>query len=592
MNPLIPLGFCLLPEKPRHIGRSVIYPHYMHEILSHAGLFYETISLENLEEKLPSLQILITVGETEFSGNFKTALTSWVDGGGAWISIGGVCGMSDLLGVEVLPVSYQGWSLGVSSVGEGYLQKIHKTHPVLKHVTLPLHFFGGIAAKNTHGNLLAEILDVHQRKTRRAAVVESDKGKGHCLFIAPDVTGTVVRIQQGIAVTRDGIPAPDGTAPLNETVLKCNDGIVLDWIFDRRGIKGIDGYKAFLDPISDLWREIVLRSIFHLAQIQEIALPLLWLYPRNKPAMAHMSNDTDQNDPERARRLLHVLDNAGIHSTWCIILPGYEKSLIGNIRENGHELAMHFDALEDNKRSWSESEFQKQFQDLTRLFDGRKPLTNKNHYTRWEGDTEFYDWCERYGIKFDESKGPAKTGDVGFLFGTCHPYLPLDPRGRTIDVLELPFLTQDLVLTAPRELGDASLLSVLKCHGIAHFLFHPHHIIRKDIEDALIYIVEKAKSLDMEWWPAWKINAWERARRNASWSHYRKTEKSSGVTFRSAESLDQATMLWLLPSEAKGTLNGRTLKSDTVIRWGFPFQAMTFDAPAGVPCVFEMDLRI
>lgn len=581
MNPIIPLGFCMLPPQPRHIGRSVNYPHYMHEILSHAGLFYETILFENLKKKLSSLQILITVGETEFSENIKTKLGAWVKEGGAWISIGGVCGMSDLLGVEVLPVSYKGWSLGVSTLGEGYLRKIDDNHPVIKHIDIPLHFFDGIAARNLHGKALAGILDAHQRETPRCGVAENRVGKGACLFIAPDIPGTVVRIQQGISVTRDGVSAPDGTAPLCEQVLKCNDGIVLDWIFDRRGIEGIDGYKAFLDPISDLWREIVLRSIFYLAQIQKIALPLLWLYPRNLPALAHMSNDTDRNDENRAMHLLKVLDTAKISSTWCMILPGYGEDVLNAISDAGHELAMHYDALEDNKKSWCESEFQKQFMDLTRIFKGTKPLSNKNHYTRWEGDTEFFTWCEKYGIQLDQSKGPAKTGDVGFLFGSCHPYFPLDPKGNRIDVLELPFLTQDLVLTAPRELGDCLIKSALKSHGVAHFLFHPHHIIREDIEKVLLETVNKARKEGMEWWTARQINHWERIRRRISWDNYSRSQKEFKVQLNTEDEMKDATILWLAPESSGLKINGEESPPELVERWGFPFYTITSSLEAG-----------
>ncbi|MBN1900892.1 hypothetical protein JW926_06145 [Candidatus Sumerlaeota bacterium] len=587
MKKMTPLGFCLLPEKSRHTGRSVVYPHYMREILSHAGICYETIPFENLLKKISSLRILLTVGETDLSEKLKTALTNFINSGGAWISIGGACGMSDLLGVDVLPPSYQGWSRGVSSIGEGYLRKIDHAHPVLQHVNLPLHFFGGIAVKNTRGKLLADALDVHQRKTPRAALVESRKGKGRCLFIAPDVTGSIVRIQQGLAVTRDGVPAPDGTAPVNEMALKCDDSIVLDWIFDRRGIKGVKGYKAFLDPVADLWREIVLRSIFYLAQKQKSPLPLLWLYPRNKPALAHMSNDTDVNVPERAERLIQVLGKAGVHSTWCVILPGYEKKLARKIRESGHELGMHFDALEDNEISWSEPAFKRQYKGLTRLFRGQKPLSNKNHYTIWKGDTEFYEWCARAGIQLDQSKGPSKTGDVGFLFGTCHPYFPLDPRGSRIDVLELPFLTQDLVITAPCELADYLLESSLKCHGVAHFLFHPHHIMGEEVEKALLETVKKAKDQGMEWWTASEINAWERSRRNVSWKDFSISPKGFKVSLKTECALKDATILWLAPDSSGLKINGETAKSELVKRWGFPFFAMTSNLPKSGSNILE-----
>src|SRR5262249_11472801 len=156
-----------------------------------------------------------------------------------------------------------------------------------------------------------------------AAVTGNATGDGYCLLIAPDVTGTIVRIQQGIAIACDGISAPDGTAPVGDEVLKSDDGGILDWHFDRQPVPGVPGLSGFLEPIADLWREVLLRAIFYLASRQQITLPLLWLYPRDLPAVAHLSHDTDGNDTERAGFLLETLREADVHSTWCTILPGY-----------------------------------------------------------------------------------------------------------------------------------------------------------------------------------------------------------------------------------------------------------------------------
>ena len=60
------------------------------------------------------------------------------------------------------------------------------------------------------------------------------------MTLAVDVTGTVVRIQQGIAVTRDGVSSPDGTAPIADAVLKSSDAAACSIeIFDRQPLPGI-----------------------------------------------------------------------------------------------------------------------------------------------------------------------------------------------------------------------------------------------------------------------------------------------------------------------------------------------------------------
>ena len=115
-----------------------------------------------------------------------------------------------------------------------------------------------------------------------------------------------MRIQQGVCVTRDGVSADDGTVPVSDEVLKSDDGCVLDWILDRQPVPGCAGLKAFTEPIADLWRELLLRTIFFAAEEQKIALPVLWLYPRNLNAIAHLSLDTDFNDPAQGRQMLNT----------------------------------------------------------------------------------------------------------------------------------------------------------------------------------------------------------------------------------------------------------------------------------------------
>ena len=583
----MPVGLCVLPLV-KNRGRSVSYPAYMNEILSHAGLCYTGIDYENLPENLGSVEILITVGETEFPDDMKKKLASWVKEGGAWISVGGVCGMSDLLGARILLPSYKAWDLSINTLGEGYFKPLSRTHPIVKDIKIPLHFFNGISVYASRGKSLARALDSHQREGARSALVETRTGKGISILIAPDITGAIVRIQQGIAVTRDGVPAPDGTASVSDGVLKCDDGIVLDWIFDRQELKGAKGLRAFLEPVADQWREIILRSIFYVASRRRIPLPLLWLYPRNLPALAHLSDDTDQNIPIRAQYLLKILKKKRVHSTWCMILPGYPPDIVRSIRDAGHELAMHYNALEWENLSWNEKEFQKQFSALTALCDGQRPVSNKNHYTRWEGDTEFFEWCVRAGIQFDESKGPSKTGNVGFLFGTCHPHFPMDPRGKLIDVLELPFLTQDLVVTVPPALVDALILAAKKHHGIMHLLFHPHHIFTPGVEKALVYSLKAARNQKFEWWKAEQINTWERARRKIRWENYVKKEDASQVQMSFGEPLEAATILWLAPSSALLKINGRKKKMTQVERWGFPFHSVTFNAESGKSYVCDI----
>jgi peptidoglycan/xylan/chitin deacetylase (PgdA/CDA1 family) len=325
-------------------------------------------------------------------------------------------------------------------------------------------------------------------------------------------------------------------------------------------VKGAFGLSAFLEPVADQWREVVLRAIFHLASVQKIPLPLLWLYPRKLRAIAHLSHDTDNNEPEKARVLLEILREAQIHSTWCTILPGYDPALMNDIKQAGHELATHYDAMTGTQGlTWGEAQFDEQHRKLVELF-GAQPVTNKNHYLRWEGDCEFFDWCVKRGIQLDQSKGPSKTGEAGFNFGTCHPYLPVTFDNRTIDVLELPTLTQDLVVFAPPSLLDGLIDGVKRVHGILHLLFHPAHLHRPEVRDALKGAIDRAKREGMEWWTARQINA--------------------TVNLRASVDLVDATLLFLSP------------KPSEVSAWGFNFIATTQTIRGNTDCTVRANVEL
>jgi hypothetical protein len=563
---MLSFGVCVLPAPAWNAARTVSYGDYIHEVLEHAGLAYIPLSLVELEESLDALSVLLTVGEANLPDTLRERLQTWVEAGGAWVSIAGVCGLAEVFGVTIEPPAYSSWGGGMGTLGEGYLSPVETTHPILKEIPLPLHYFSGIPLKKTEGQVLAEAWDAHQRPTSRPALVEKRVGQGIVLLIAPDVTGTLVRIQQGLAVTRDGVPAPDGTAPIADDVLKSGDGGVLDWILDRQEVVGTPGFRAYLEPIADWWRQLVLRSLFYVAQQRAVPLTLLWYYPHNLPAIGHISHDTDLNDVALGERLLEVMEEADIRSTWCVILPGYPPDLMRRIASAGHELAMHFDTMSDDTL-FSEDAFHEQWRLLKMLFEGSNIVSNKNHYLRWEGDTEFFDWCAKRGILLDQSKGASKTGEAGFNFGTCHAYYPVDFRGRKIPVLEMATTTQDLLIFAPNTLLEPLLNAAKQQYGILHLLFHPAHIGKEGVAEALLAAVARGKAEGLAWWTAAQIADWEIRRRKGKW---RNDPKNTPV-FHTECAMEGATFLVL---EAA---NG----AETQERWGFPFRVQTTDLPAG-----------
>jgi hypothetical protein len=573
---LIPLGVCVLREADKNRARSVSYPNYIFEILAHAGLFHTKIAEADLEKRLAELRVLVTVGDVDFAPSLRTKLTEWVESGGAWISIGGVCAMEQLLGVARLGSTYKNWGGGSRSLGEGYLDATgHMAWPMFQHLNRPLHFFGGVAVEAKGATVLAKTSDAHGRPTDIPAVLHREAGKGATFLIAPDLTGTVVHVQQGRGgVTRDGVPAPDGTSPVNDSVLKSDDGAVLDWLLDREPVKGADGLSIFVQPVADLWRQLLIRTILHCAQATSTPLPILWYWPRKLPAVGHLSHDTDGNVPALAHKLLETLAAGEVKSTWCVILPGYDAELMAKIKSAGHEFATHYDAMSDGLH-WSAEQFDRQFRELRAMFGGEQPVTNKNHYLRWENDTDIWDWCLKHGIQLDQSKGASKTGEAGFNFGTCHPYFPVRFDGRPIDVLELATPTQDLVVFAPEAIFEPLLAQAKEHHGVLHLLFHPAHFNNLAVPAAMSTAIRRGKQEGLEWWTARQINAWERARRTV------RVAKMSGdsVTLEADAELADATVLVLSGGVAPVGLTG----DGSFTAWSFKFHSATTTIRPGIP---------
>ena len=182
-----PVGVCVW-DIPRYAHYMVSYPQYVHEILGHAGLCYESVAPADLLARLPHLRLLLTIGECEPPAALREQLAAWVERGGAWLSVGGVCGLASLFGVQVEPAAYRLYGFA-SNLGEGYLRTDTVQHPILGHITLPLHYFNGISVLPAGGQVLASVLNAHQRPTPRAALVENSAGRGRVFVVEHGVAG-------------------------------------------------------------------------------------------------------------------------------------------------------------------------------------------------------------------------------------------------------------------------------------------------------------------------------------------------------------------------------------------------------------------
>lgn len=575
-----------------------------HEAGEHA---YGLQAAEVLDHLRLDHQVLDAVAVPETSGVAVLAEASAVDpavaaGLEAWVRSGGVLVLTDralalapLAGVTAAP-----YGNGLVSLdGEAWTQRSAR----------PLRAIAGSALSPVEDGVEAIASWVDESGTRVAAAITRRRlGEGEVVCCGVDVWQTVVRILQGYPVHEDHAPAADGSAPMDEGILKCEDGMALDLEQDRAmppgepplegqypfGYPPVASPPIFDIPQADLWVSAFAQLVW--AGLDRTVGGHGWLHywPAGIPAMAHMSHDSDGNVTEDGQAALDAFDEAGVKVTWCQVYRdnSYAPEIYDKITAAGHEHALHYNAMDDaDIAQWGWEQIKGQYAWAQQVIRTDTKITsNKNHYTRWEGWTEFYGWCEQLGITIDESRGPSKLGTVGFPFGTAHVDFPLGDvsvGNRTMDVLNLPLHVQDLEWAGHISCRDVILNGALEVHGVAHFLFHGPHLLGKPkTRTACREVAEAGRALGMQWWTARQINDWERSRRGVDVA-VAAADGGWTVSVSSTAQLPGAGVVITLPGLAAGAVptvtaeDGTALPVAEVTRHGRTWYEITADIAPG-----------
>lgn len=540
-------------------GRAWFAP-YVCEMLAHAGLTFDVAGPEGLIAGLASHRLLLLPYDAPLDTAARNAITAFARSG-AILGVGGTSGLDALFGVS-----------STSTLGECYGQ-VTAPHPITGGVTSSLHCWGGATVTAVSGT---QVL-VRQRTAAGAPLLCRNQ---RAVLIAADLAGTLVHLQQGIPIHQDGAPAPDGSAAVDDGILKTDDGMALDWEQDRAEV---DGQPCFLEPVGDDWRDLLLRSLCSLAQEIGAPLPVLWYWPDDLPAVALLSHDTDGNVEALAWQELEAVERHGIQSSWCFIRhpETYPLRFYQTVAEHGHEVCLHYDAHSPAfpDATFSESSFREQLRWLQELLPAIPITSNKNHYLRWEGWTEPWRWMAAAGVTVDQSKGPSKRGNCGFLFGGCHPWFPLEDAAhgsQFLDVLEINLFAQDLIVAAPPELADPLVRRSRARGGVAHFLFHPAHVAKPGVADAMGRLITFAQAQGLQWWTSDRIGRWERSRRKV-----RLSVAGGRLQAITPEPVPSATLLVL--DTGDDSSDRRELAGwEPVERWGFPFRRRVVDLPCSL----------
>lgn len=566
-------------ERAHQAGQDAWWA-YLSEVLGHLRLPYRSISPGEAADGV-SVLVVPTSPDTEPGDG----LEQWVRDGGALIIVGDPGPLSELAGVSA-----------EGAVPDGHV--VLADSPVWSsRPPAALHAIGGSRLATGQD---VEVLARWQLDDA-AAVGLRRLGAGVVLTYGVDLWQSIVRIQQGYAVTADGRPAADGTAPIDDGILKCEDGMALSFEHDRAmppGEPELTGpfehsypppsaVPVFDQPQADWWCSLFAQSLWWGAEQAGAVVPWLGYWPAGVDAVAHMSHDSDGNVDDHGRAALDAFAEAGVEATWCHVFPGgYSPDVLAAITAAGHENALHYNAMGDADLAvWGWPQIRAQYAWAQAVTGTERIVSNKNHYTRWEGWTEFYTWCERLGIQLDESRGPSKQGDVGFLFGASHVSFPMAPAAdgnRFFDVLNLPLHTQDLAWAGHAAVRDVILDGAQAVHGVAHFLFHgPHLHLRPPTRAACVELAEEARRRGMPWWTAARINAWERSRRGVTLS-VEPHPDGLAVRATAAEPVPGASVLIAVPdAAAEPILKEGEGSARTVVRHGRRFVELAADLVAG-----------
>lgn len=563
------------------------------EMLDHLRLDHQLVSAVPAEFADAAVVLLLSPASLDPADVLP--LESWSRAGGTLIVVGGTGGLAEL--AELAGVR------DGDPVDSGHL-RVDPLWWWVPRFAVVLPAFGGRRLQPADDDVTV----LGRWHDGAAGIVSRQIGAGKIVVFGADPWQSIGRIQQGWPVDGPGTPASDGSAAIGaDGIRRVDDGLALSLEADR-ATPGRADNKASNPPVhpptdpvpifqhayADLWRELMFHLIADAADEHDVPLGWLHYWPAGIPAVGHLSHDADQNIDDHAAVALQAFQDAGVSVTWCQCWPGgYSTATLAAITAAGHEQALHYNALDSyDGMPWGLDSLRQQYDWATQT-TGATIVSNKNHYTRWEGWTEFYGWCEQVGIQIDESRGPSKSGTVGFPYGTSHVGFPIDEAGRRYDVLALPLHSQDLGWAAHEAAGPAILDQALTHHGVAHVVFHGTNLNRSaNIVGSVGRLTRAGRQRGMQWWTAGQINSFERARRGVSVRVDHDESAAAGllVTVTATVELPAAGIV-VAPSSVASLTQSRWLATDAatgqvlptavVSRHGREFLEITADLPVG-----------
>jgi hypothetical protein len=537
------------------------------ELIQYSGFLVEWLVPAELPLRLLSLDILLTVGEGELGEDAAHALTAFLQRGGTWIAVGGLCALPHLFGVRPLTRD-DGTPM---QLGEGYAMATCP-NPLLPEAWGMLHGFGGVAAQVSDGTVWASWLDAHGRETGLPAIVYRSHGAGHAILFAVHPGESIARIRQGRAVVEPAVLPPDVARPADHA-LHTDDAIRLDWELDR---EPCDRAPCFLKPVADLWQESLIRALLWAGQQRGVVTPLLWFYPSHLPGVAVLSIDAEPATTHHETTLQRLLTLTGLRAVWCLSEAAHEPAFYRELTKRGHELGLRY--VPEAGHFCRAATLQTQV-DTLRRFTGVRAITAVQVADlHWRGCTEFYAHAEQVQILSELSRGGSQAATAGFAFGSAHPWRPCHQArpGELHALYVIPLLGYHLTERISPAQAQVILQRVQAVNGVYHLTVRPTVVESEEKADAFIRMIAAARNAGYEWVTAAEVARWHTARTTL---RHRLAESPGQMQLAllSASSLSRLTVLLFTPLQGWARTGNLDLPLTPSEHFGYPCLALETD---------------
>lgn len=523
------------------------------EALDHAGLRYEVI--EDISARdIARFHVLVLCGTDRLNHGEATSVVEWMAKGNSLICSGSAWGMENLLGLQAETVH-----LSSAIIESGKADRIWPegaTH---------VRFFGGAGKRNENCEVLAkagEFVAIGRRKS----------GRAHAIFLAPHVGQTIKLMQYGKSVECDAIGPSDGSAVLDNGVLRAEDGTVLDYETDRCTTDGTKT-KFFGYPHSDAIREIFIRAIVQTVDARGLSTPIFWHWPRGAQSAAMLTVDCQEFEREHVDTLRRLFSMFGTPATWMVALPGYSVDVYRAMKAWEHEVGLLY--LTDDNAGWNEEKFKVQWSALSRLSAYPNLISARAYDGRWKGWKTFYDMCEVGGARASLSKGGRQPGTSGFLFGTSHPFVPTRKDGTLSIVTEIPYTVYNPGLVTPDAVCEKIAQQTVMRYGMLHTALPSSAIAEPEAAISLRRLLSVCKHLKTEFMLPELVHRFERGRRQLRVTQ-KLLEDEGTLVIASDTDLPGLTVLVNGP-RLTAAVRSKEIHVETVERYGCQFNMIILD---------------